>query len=128
MSETQTPSWKKWTGYVMAAVPSLLMLFSAFMKISHNPQAVDGFVNKNGFSEGVITPIGIVEVLCVVIFLIPRTAVLGAILATGYLGGAVLTHVRYGGSFVPAIACGVLFWGSLFLRDPRVAALIPLRK
>lgn len=71
--------------------------------------------------------LGILEVACVVVYLIPRTAVLGAILLTGYLGGAVATHLRVGDPCFGPILLGVVLWGGLFLRDPRLRTLIPLR-
>ena len=72
--------------------------------------------------------LGILELACTIVYVIPRTAVLGAILLTGYLGGAIATHVRIGEPFLPVILMGVLIWGGLFLRDPRLRALMPLRR
>ena len=73
--------------------------------------------------------LAIVEVSCTLVYLIPRTAVLGAILLTGYLGGAIATHVRLlEMQFLTPLVLGVLIWGGLFLRDPRVRALIPIRR
>lgn len=73
-------------------------------------------------------PIGLVELACTAIYVIPRTSVLGAILLTGYLGGATATHVRVGEPFFALIVLGVLVWGGLFFRDPRLRELLPLRK
>jgi len=93
------------------------------------------FVQPAGLAQGfshmqldlsLAVPLGILEIACLAIYLIPRTAVLGAILLTGYLGGAILTHVRVGDQFVTHILLGASLWGSLYLRDPRVQALIPL--
>lgn len=72
--------------------------------------------------------LGILEIVCTVTYAVPRTAMLGAILLTGYLGGATATHVRIGDSFISPVILGVLVWGGLFLRDPRLRALIPLRR
>ena len=83
-----------------------------------------------GFSENVIAPLGIVLITCTILYLIPVTSVLGAILLTGYLGGAVATHVRVGEEVFPiffAGAFGVLLWFGLFLQDARLRVLIPLR-
>ncbi len=75
-----------------------------------------------------ITPIGIIELACLTLYLIPRTSVLGAILLTGYLGGATVTHLRVGDpAFVGAVVAGIFVWGGLFFREPRVRALIPFR-
>lgn len=83
-----------------------------------------------GYPEQVILPLGVVLCVCTVLYLVPQTAVLGAILLTGYLGGAVATHVRHEDGlfavFFPAIF-GALLWGGLVLRDPRLAALVPWR-
>ena len=83
-----------------------------------------------GFSESAIVPIGLVLIICTILYLIPVTAVLGAILLTGYLGGAVATHVRVGEELFPiffASTFGVLLWLGLFLQDTRLRTLIPLR-
>ncbi|HEY6225817.1 MAG TPA: DoxX family protein, partial [Verrucomicrobiae bacterium] len=71
--------------------------------------------------------LGIVELTCTILYLIPQTAVLGAILLTGYLGGAIASTLRVGDGFIPTVIMGIFLWGGLFLRDPRIRALIPLR-
>lgn len=115
-----------WTGYIMAAIPVLLLLMSGVMKVITPPFVAEGFVHL-GYSEHLALGIGIVELLCVILYLIPQTAVLGAILLTGYLGGATASHVRIGEPFHMAVLLGILIWGSLYLRDVRLRALIPLR-
>ncbi len=120
--------WELWTGRVFTALPALMLLFSASMKLSHGPQVVEMFTGKLGFKESALTPLGVLEILVVVIYLIPRTAVIGAILMAAYLGGAVVTHLRVGDPFVMPALLGVLAWGGLFLRDPRIRALVPLRR
>ena len=99
------------------------------MKLLKPPEIVEATL-AIGIPENVIVPLGVVLIACTVLYIIPRTAVLGAILLTGYLGGAVETHVRLGhGAFqilFPAIF-GASVWGGLYLRDARVRALIPLR-
>ncbi len=79
-----------------------------------------------GFSEGALTGIGILELVCVAVFAIPKTRVLGAGLLTGYLGGAVATEVRVAGPFIPALVLGALVWLGLYLRDPKVRAVSPI--
>lgn len=116
-----------WTGRILSLIPTLMLLFSASMKLMHGPQVVEGFT-KFGYAEKVITPLGVVEVLCALIYAIPQTSVLGAILCTGYLGGAIATHVRAGEGFAPALILGVIVWAGLFLRDRRLQALLPLRR
>ena len=114
-------------GWVLGVLPCLLLLFSAWMKLSRNKLAVEGFA-KQGFPDGSLLTIGVVEVACTVLYLIPQTAVLGAILLTGYLGGATVTHVRVGEPWFTPVILGVLLWLGLFLRDRRLRALVPLRR
>jgi hypothetical protein len=115
-----------WAGWVLSVLPMPLFALSAFMKLTKGEEAVKG-IAKFGWQESSLLPLGIVELACVVVYLIPQTAVLGAILLTGYLGGAVATHARLGESFSMPIIIGVVLWLGLFLRDARVRALIPLR-
>ena len=117
----------RWTGYIMSTLPVLMLLMSAYMKIAKRPEAVEGFI-KGGFAEKILVPLGIVELVCTILYVIPQTAVLGAILLTGYLGGAVCTHLRAGESIVMPLLFGVFLWGGIFLRDPRLRALMPLRR
>jgi hypothetical protein len=121
----ETPRWMLWTGRVLSALPILGMLFSAGMKLSHSQLVVAG-LGKQGYPEGAILVIGVVELACVALYAIPQTSVLGAILITGYLGGATATHARVGEPFVIPLLIGVFVWGGLYLRDPRLRALIPL--
>lgn len=114
-------------GWIMAVLPSLLFFFSAYMKFFPTPEALEGMA-KSGMPQHIVPPIGALEILCTVLFLIPQTAVLGAILLTGYLGGAIFSHVRMEDSVGIQVVLGVLVWGSLYLRDERVSALIPFRK
>jgi hypothetical protein len=120
-------TWKTWTGRVLSALPVLMMVFSASMKLTHGAQVVEGWVGKAGYPLGALTPIGIVELTCVLLYVIPRTSVLGALFLTAYLGGAVATHVRVGESPVVPILVGVIAWAGLYLRDERLHALVPLR-
>lgn len=115
-----------WVGYIMSTLPVLMLLFSASMKLLKLPAAMEGFVHL-GYPEHVALPLGIVELTGTVLYVIPRTSVIGAILLTGYLGGATATHVRIGEPFYAAIVLGMLVWGGLYLRDERLRALIPLR-
>ena len=127
---TQThPVSKKtlWAGYIMGALPVLLLLMSAVMKLIKPPPVVEGFAHL-GLPESLALALGILELACTVVYLIPQTSVLGAILLTGYLGGATVTHLRVGDPFFMPVILGMLVWGGLFLRDPRLRALIPLRR
>ena len=110
----------------MSAIPVLMLLMSAVMKFLKPAAVVEGFT-KMGIPERLSFGLGAVELICTLLYVIPRTSVLGAILLTGYLGGAILTHLRVGEQFVTPLILGVLIWGGLFLRDPRLRALIPFR-
>lgn len=114
-------------GWVLGVLPCLMLFFSAWMKLSKNPVAVDGF-KQMGFPDGVALKIGLVELACTVLYLVPQTAVLGAILLTGYLGGATVTHVRVGEQWFTPVIVGVVLWLGLFLRDRRLRALVPFRR
>lgn len=128
MQETTVISNKMlWAGRILSALPVLLLLFSAAIKLMKPAPVLQEFA-RLGYQEPTVLGIGILEIVCVVIYLIPRTSVLGAILLTGYLGGATATHVRVGDLFVMPVLAGVLLWGGLYLRDERLRALIPLRK
>jgi hypothetical protein len=116
-----------WTGRVLSALPSLLVGFAGIVKLTHSPQIIEGSA-KMGFPASLVLPIGIIEVSCVIVYLIPRTSVLGAILLTAFLGGATVTCLRVGDPSLPVpIITGIFVWGGLFFRDPRIRALIPLR-
>ena len=121
------PKWQIWTGRVLSALPVLLLALSASMKLTQNPGLVEKLTSTYGYPASAIVAIGVAEIVSAVLYAIPRTAVLGAVLVTGYLGGAVATHVRIGESFALPLLIGVLAWAGLFLRDERVRALLPLR-
>jgi hypothetical protein len=127
---TAAPASKKmlWTGRVISAIPVLLMVFSATMKLIKAAPVVQG-MPRYGYPESQIVMIGVLELLSCIIYLIPSTAVLGAILMTGYLGGATATNVRVGDpSYIMTVLLGVFVWGGVFFRDARVRALIPFRR
>ena len=111
----------------MSLLPALMLLMSAYMKFAKPPPVVEGFTHL-GWPEKLAFSLGILELVCTLIYLVPRTAVLGAILLTGYLGGAIAAHVRIGEPFITPLILGVAVWGGLFLRDQRLRALIPLRR
>jgi hypothetical protein len=128
-SDTQLAPVSKpvlWTGRVISALPVLMLLMSGVMKFLKPDFAVKGTTDL-GWDEGLLLGLGITEIACTVIYAIPQTSVLGAILLTGYLGGATATHVRVGEPFYAPIILGVLVWGGLYLRDVRLRALVPLR-
>lgn len=129
-SETPTlPASKKlfWAGWILTIAPALMLLMSGSAKLAAPPEVVEGFA-KLGWDMKLATALAIVEIVCTIVYLIPRTAVLGAILVTGYLGGAVAAHVRLSESFHMPVILGVLVWCGLYLRDSRLRALVPLRR
>ena len=116
-----------WAGWVISALPVLMLLMSGVMKLVKPSFVVEG-MEKLEWKESLLLVLGIVEIACTVVYVIPRTAVLGAILLTGYLGGATATHVRVGDAFFAPIALGVLVWGELYLRDAQLRALLSMRR
>ena len=116
-----------WTGRVISIVASLLFIMSAVMKFVAPPEVIKGFEHL-GLPLSMVVPLGILELSCIIIYLIPRTAVLGAILMTGYIGGTIVTHWRVGEAPFTQIVFGILFWVALYLREPRLRELIPLRR
>jgi hypothetical protein len=130
-AETAPISKKKlWVGRIISALPVLFLLFDSAIKLIKIAAVVEGTVQL-GYPESVIRPLGILLLVCTVLYVIPRTSVLGAILLTGYLGGAVATHVRHGDPLFSHVLfpvyLGILLWLGLYLRDDRVRALVPLQ-
>jgi len=113
----------RWTGRIMSTLPVLMLVMSGVMKIAQTAEVVKGFAD---WPAGSAVAIGVVELICTALYLIPRTAVLGAILLAAYLGGATAVTVRMGINFALPVVFGVMIWGGLWLRDPRLRALIPL--
>jgi hypothetical protein len=118
------------TGWILSIGPVAVLLSSAWVRATHHTAAVTEIVAGYGYPESAIVPIVIAECALVVIYLVPQTAVLAAIVMTGYLGGAVATHLRVADPARAAIpfAVGILAWGGLYLRDGRIRELIPLRR
>ena len=117
-----------WAGWIVSGLPALMLVYSGVMKVMKPPVVVEGFAHL-GYPERFALVIGIVEIACTILYALPRTRVLGAILLTGYLGGATASHVRLGEvQFLGAVGFGVLVWLGLFLRDARLRALLPLTR
>ena len=120
-----------WTGRIMSALPALFLFVDGVGKLVNPAPVVEGTVQL-GYPESVLLGLGIVLLTCTVLYVIPRTAVFGAILLTGYLGGAIATHVRVGSPLFShtlfPVYVALLIWGGLYLRDDRLRALIPLRR
>lgn len=116
-----------WAGRVISAIPVLMMGVMGLVMLLFGQKTVAEGMAKHGYPTGVGTPLLIVEIVCAILYAIPRTSVLGAILLTGYLGGAVATHVRAGEPWFFPVITGVVVWLGLYLRDARIRALVPLR-
>lgn len=119
-----------WGGWIVSGLPAAFLLMDGVMKLFKPKPVIEGTVQL-GFSESVIVPLGITLICCVVLYLIPRTAVLGAILLTGYLGGAVASQVRVEkplfGYILAPVYVALFIWAGLCLRDRRMRSLAPLR-
>lgn len=115
-----------WVSWVISGLMSLLFVMSAFMKLKGGAEVTQGMAHL-GLPESLLMPLATLEISCAVIYLIPATSVLGVILLTGYIGGAISTHWRVGDPFFIQIALGIVVWLGLYLREPRLRALIPLR-
>jgi hypothetical protein len=133
-SEIETAPVSKgnlWTGHILSILSILFFLMDAVMKLLKPAFVVDATV-KLGYQEGIIQGLGIALLICTILYAIPGTSVLGAILLTGYLGGAVASNLRVGSPLFSNVLFPVYFalllWGGLYLRDKRLRALIPLRR
>ena len=118
-----------WAGRIMSGLPALFLLVDGVMKLFTPPVVVQATVEL-GYPESVIVGLGMTLLTSTLLYLVPRTSILGAILLTGYLGGAVATHVRVGGpifNIVFAVIVGALLWGGLWLRDGQLREMLPLR-
>jgi hypothetical protein len=117
-------------GRILGALVVAFLLFDCVIKLLQLAPAVEGTVQL-GYPAGVVLGIGVVELACLALYLLPRTSVLGAVLLTGYLGGAVATHIRVGSPLAThalfPIYVAALVWGSLLLRDERLRALVRAR-
>jgi len=128
-SPTTLPASKAalWTGRILSGLPALFLLFDAGMKLV-KPEFVVKATADLGWPESSILPLGVVLAGCTILYLIPRTAALGAILLTGYLGGAIAAHVQHQDGLFPIVFCvifGALLWSGLLLRDARLRAILP---
>lgn len=116
-----------WAGRILTALATFPFLMGAMMTLTHNPQAAAGMV-KVGWPASSGTMITSLMLASLGFYLIPQTAVLGAVLLTGYLGGAIATHLRIGESPAMAVIVALIAWGGLYLREPRLHSLLPLRR
>lgn len=119
-----------WTGYVLSAIPTLLVLMGAVMDLSGSKEAVESALQL-GYPASSVRVIGVLSLIAVVLYVVPKTAVLGGLFMTAFFGAAVATHIRAGQSLawcLPAVLVCTLCWAGLYLREPRLRDLLPLRK
>jgi hypothetical protein len=119
-----------WTGRILSGLAVLFLLFDATVKLLELPMAVEA-TTQLGYPADLMVTLGLIEIACLIVYLVPATAVLGAVLWTGWLGGAIATHVRVGNPLLShtlfPIYVAALLWGGLWLRDRRLQALLPMR-
>ena len=119
-----------WTGRILGALSTLFLLMDGVMKLIKPAPVVEATM-RLGYPESVIQSLGVILLVCTILYIIPRTSILGAILLTGYLGGAVAANVRVGNPLFShtlfPVYVALLVWGGLYLRDRRLRRLIPLR-
>lgn len=119
-----------WAGRIISVLISLFFLFNVAVKLFPQvfyPEMIEQMA-KIGLPESILPTIAILELMCVIFYLIPRTTVLGAVLFTGYLGGAMLTHLRVGEPVTVHVIFGGVIWLGVYLREPRLRDLLPIRK
>jgi hypothetical protein len=129
VSETAPKRWMLWTGRVLSLWPVFVVVSSATWKLTRNPWYVAEFA-RIGWPESALTGLALLQLACLLLYVIPPTAVLGAVLLTGYLGGAIATYVRMGEPYpvlVP-LSTSLIAWAGIYLRDERLRALLPLRR
>lgn len=113
-----------WTGRVLSGLVVLLFFVSAGFKLTNSPQIQEGFA-KFGFDPKLAMSIGIVEIACTILYAVPRTAAVGAILLTGYLGGAVGVHLRVGDPWIAPVVIGIALWAALIMHNPKLRSILP---
>jgi hypothetical protein len=120
-----------WAGRIVSAVAILFLILDAIVKVLKMAVAVDATAQL-GYPANFVLGIGVLELICLVLYVVPRTSIFGAILMTGYLGGAIASQLRAGNPLFSNVLfpvyVGLLIWGGLYFRDTRLRALIPLRK
>ena len=116
-----------WAGWVLTILPCLLFIMSSAMKFQGGPDVVKGMAHL-GIPTSMMKPLAVLEITCVIIYLIPATSVLGAVLLTGYIGGAMCAHWRAGDAFYIHIILGLVVWLGIYLREDRLWSVLPIRK
>lgn len=116
-----------WTGWIITGLVGLFLLFDAIVKLIMVKEVIEASV-RLGYPENTMFGIGLVLLISTILYLIPKSAVLGAILLSAYLGGAVTTHVRVGDPFYFPIVMGILVWIGIYLREKRLKLVVPFRR
>ncbi len=116
-----------WVGRAISGLVSLLFVISAVMKLVGGAEVKQG-IAQLGLPPSMLTPLAILELACAMVYLIPATSVLGAILLAGYIGGAICTHWRVGDPFFIQVALGIFVWLGIYLREERLKSLLPVRR
>ncbi len=127
---TVAGNWARSIGFTLSMLAVLFLVFDSAIKMLQMAPAIEA-TTQLGYPEHLVLWIGVLEIICLVVYVIPQTSALGAILLTGYLGGAIATQVRAGSplfSVVFPVIVGLLVWGGLYLLDSRLRDLIPLRR
>ena len=122
--------WMTWTGRILSFIVVAQLASSAWVRATHHVSAVAEIVSGYGYPESAITRIVIAECTLIVLYLVPQTSVLAAVLMTGYLGGAIAAHLRIGdmARAVIPLLIAIFAWGGLYLRDSRIRQLLPFRR
>lgn len=115
-----------WAGRILGTLVTLAFLGSGVSKLAHVPRVV-GQLTHDGLPPAAILPLGILELTCLALYLFPRTSILGTFLLTGYIGGAIVTHIIGRGSFFPPLLIGIWMFASAYLRHAELRTLVPFR-
>lgn len=118
---------KLWASRILTGVVTVALAVTAAMKIGGAPKMVDG-LTRAGIPAGAVLPIALLELACLAVYLVPRTAILGAVLLTGYFGGAMVVHIITKESVIPLIVIGIWVWGGVYFRFPAVQRVLPLQR
>jgi hypothetical protein len=121
------PGKVRWAVRIVTVLVILAFVPSAILKLIYHPTAVEGFT-RIGIPPAAFVPIAIVELVCLALYLVPRTVVTGTVLLTGYLGGATVANIIGRMDFIHALVVGLLVWAGAWLRVPELRALVPIQK
>jgi hypothetical protein len=125
-NEANVSKARPWAGRVLGFLVTLVFIASAMLKLARVPKVIEE-LTRAGIPEGAIVPIAILELSCLALYLFPRTSLLGTFLLTGYIGGAIVTHIIGRQSFAPPLMVGLLMFLSAYLRHPELREWVPSR-